>query len=241
MNTLRTNLIALSMLIFASYAYALPSGPVVGQTTVLLGDVSAVDQDGDAFSLSRGGDVYAGITLTTGDRSFVKVIMEDGTKLSLGEDGEATISEFTYDPAARIGSFAASVARGASVYASGEIGTFSTTREHSTITTPHAVVGIRGSIVQILVTDFTVVRNQEGNITLTSLTTGNVIVLDVGEVGQLREGSDGKVNIKNLPEGVIKELNKVILQDANTGPDSVNVSTISLDGETTIIASPITP
>ncbi len=126
-------------------AFAVPQGPVVGKIALVLGTVTAVDQDGDPFEVVRGGDLYAGITFTTGPRAFIRADMLDGTRMTLGRNGTMTIEGFRYDPAVAIGEFRANVRLGGFRYVSGEIGKISSRLRHTTISTPTATIGIRGS------------------------------------------------------------------------------------------------
>lgn len=43
----------LFLMVFAVHASAVPTGPVIGQVTLVLGTVQDVDQDGDVFEVSR--------------------------------------------------------------------------------------------------------------------------------------------------------------------------------------------
>lgn len=217
----------------ASNLYAVPAGPVIGSVSVLFGDVSAVDQDGDVFELTGGGNVYAGITFTTVGRSLVRLIMNDGTVFSLGSDGTATVDAFSYDPDAQTGEFLATIEQGTSFYESGAIGSFSATRQHTTISTPDAVIGVRGSEIAIVVrSGFTVVRNRAGNITLTSTRTGNVIVLDVGQTAEFSRDSEGTVTIDGLSPGVRTELNNAL--DSEGAKPTTDPSTRTSQDVTTI-------
>ena len=50
----------LLLLLFALVSgsvWAVPQGPVIGKVTLLLGSVTAVDQDGDSVELKRGADL----------------------------------------------------------------------------------------------------------------------------------------------------------------------------------------
>lgn len=58
---------------------AAPVGPPVGKMVLVLGTVTGLDQDGDAFEVRRGADVHAGYTFFTSSRSMVRVQMTDGT------------------------------------------------------------------------------------------------------------------------------------------------------------------
>lgn len=92
--------ILLALLFICLVSFAAPQGPVIGKVTLLLGSVSGVDQDGDTFDVSRGSDLYAGYTLDTSARSFVRAEMIDGTRLTLSQNSSATLESFSYNEAA---------------------------------------------------------------------------------------------------------------------------------------------
>jgi hypothetical protein len=43
-----------------SGAFAVPTGPVIGKVSLVLGQATGVDQDGETFVVERGADLYAG-------------------------------------------------------------------------------------------------------------------------------------------------------------------------------------
>lgn len=226
-----TFFLMISLLVLATPALAVPAGPVVGKITAVLGDVSGVDQDGDAIAAVTGGDVHAGFIFTTGDRSYVRVEMSDGTTFSLGEDGSASIEQFEFDPGARTGRFVASVAQGGVEYISGQIGTYSSTREHSTITTPHAVLGIRGSRLVISVRNLTVTRVDSGVITLTNPVTGVSRQLAIGTIDTINaDGTETTFTIDNAPSNVLDLIGEVLDENVDTDGDGIP-NTIDTDDD----------
>jgi hypothetical protein len=80
-----------------SGVFAVPNGPVIGQVTLVLGQVSGRDQDGDTFVVERGADLYAGYTLDTAARSFIRAELNDGTKMTVSQNGSATLDEFSFN------------------------------------------------------------------------------------------------------------------------------------------------
>ena len=54
------------LVIFSAPAvFAVPTGPIIGKVTLVLGQVSGQDQDGDTVVVERCTDLYAGYTLDT--------------------------------------------------------------------------------------------------------------------------------------------------------------------------------
>jgi hypothetical protein len=111
----------------------------------LIASVVAISADGIQTKLKTGSAVYSGYTIETGSRSFARAVMIDGTNFTLGKDASASLDEFEYNVAAKIGKFAATVKRGGFEYESGKIGLINKRRNHSTISTSTAIVSIRGS------------------------------------------------------------------------------------------------
>ncbi|MDP7451282.1 MAG: hypothetical protein QGE95_03320, partial [Arenicellales bacterium] len=164
----------------------------IGAVLFESGDVVAI-RNGEEVELSKGDPLYKGDIIKTGDSSFIRAKMLDDTRFNLGKNGEATLSDFAYDANAGIGRFEASVRVGGFQYKSGGIGTLANnmTQAHSTIRTPSAIIGIRGSELEGNVDQSgqtTVVHrsgildisdiNLAGTVTLTSPDNTAVIALD---------------------------------------------------------------
>ncbi|MBD3648673.1 MAG: FecR domain-containing protein, partial [Pseudomonadales bacterium] len=135
---------------FAGTLYAGPatSGGVleqIGTVRFASGDVEVTDRNGDIRTVGRGDPVYKGDRIETGDRSFIRIRMDDGTRFNLGKNAVATLDDFQYDEASKTGTFEAMVRVGGFHYKSGAIGNLNPNARHSTIKTPSAFIGIRGS------------------------------------------------------------------------------------------------
>ena len=83
----------------------------------------------------------------TGEESALLIVFADGSKLTLGENSEAVIDEFVYDPAAKSGNQAIKLTKGAFRYVSGAL-----PKENVKIETPPASLGIRGTELVIEIT-----------------------------------------------------------------------------------------
>jgi hypothetical protein len=83
----------------------------------------------------------------TGDESAIVILFADGSKLTLGENSEAVIDEFIYDPAANSGNQSIKLTKGAFRYVSGAL-----PKENVKIETPAATLGIRGTELVIDIT-----------------------------------------------------------------------------------------
>lgn len=95
-------------------------------------------------------------------KSGSTITFKDGTALSVGEDSQLTIDEFVYDPVTGAAKGALRVVKGALRFASGM-----TAQKAVTIETQVAVIGIRGTILDV-VTDRqrTGVLVHEGQVTV---------------------------------------------------------------------------
>ncbi|HIJ85849.1 MAG TPA: hypothetical protein HPQ00_16825, partial [Magnetococcales bacterium] len=118
--------------------------PSIGKVKEMMGTVMAKGGDGVERALKEGDPVYQGEVLQTQKGGLIKLILADGTVFQLGEAARAILDKFIYDPEAGQGGFAATVTRGIFSFESGAISGLNTGR-HSTIKTPTAVIGIRGS------------------------------------------------------------------------------------------------
>ncbi|MFT7222203.1 MAG: hypothetical protein ACI8Z1_003827, partial [Candidatus Azotimanducaceae bacterium] len=137
--TLQLPALALLMLC-ATFVLAVPQGPVIGKVALMLGTVTVVDQDGDSIEVKRGSDLHAGFSLQTGPRSFVRAELNDGTKLTISQNSEATLDEFSFEPDKGTGTFNTTIKKGGFNYESGQLGKiFGRSRAHSRISTPNGV------------------------------------------------------------------------------------------------------
>ena len=155
----------------------------IGTVSLAFGTVTAVDVNGNSRVLARNDDVYKGDDIRTGDRSFVKARMLDGTRFNLGRNARATLTDYEFDEAAGRGNFEVQVLVGGFHYKSGTIGTMfaGTTRSHSTIRTPSAIVGIRGSELDGTVdgNGQTIVVHAAGFLVITDINGNNPIIMSV--------------------------------------------------------------
>ncbi|MDG2077547.1 MAG: FecR domain-containing protein, partial [Arenicellales bacterium] len=123
----------------------------VGKVTLALGKVTVKRMGADGqieeLDVKRGDKLYKGDELITEGRGFVKARMLDGTRFHLGKNANAILSDYAFDETAKTGNFEAYVIRGGFHYKSGKIGKMfaGLNKNHSTISTPSATIGIRGS------------------------------------------------------------------------------------------------
>jgi VCBS repeat-containing protein len=154
----------------------------IGTVSIAYGDVQVKHADGTVEELNRGDTLYKGDVIITGARAFVKAKMLDGTRFHLGKNGEAVLQEFQYNDAAKIGNFTAFVRVGGFHYKSGKIGKLkpNSTDSHSTIKTPSAFVGIRGSELDgtVDIDGKTIIIHRSGYLEITDINGENIVILE---------------------------------------------------------------
>lgn len=117
----------------------------IGTVDVVAGRVVVVRADGTREQVNEGMAVYQGDTLETGGNGAVGVVFLDSSTFSLGEKGQMVMDEMVYDAGAQEGSAAINVVQGVFTFVSGEIA--KTGIDAMTISTPTAVIGIRGTTI----------------------------------------------------------------------------------------------
>lgn len=106
-----------------------------GTVTVIRAGQSAPAQAGDAL---REGD-----RVVTGPQSAAAVTLQDGTVLSLGPNASADLTHYVFDSTSQNGSLLVNLLHGALRMVTGVMG--KTNPELLKVTTPTAVVGVRGT------------------------------------------------------------------------------------------------
>ena len=134
------------------------------QSYAKIGDV--IEQKGVTDIERKGGDTYEAINKDFDVESYDTVRTKNGrtaiqfvdeTRVDVTENSKLVIDEFVYDPNTSTGSLALKASFGTVRYASGQIAKNS--RQNVKISTPTAVVGVRG-------TDFSLTVDETGNSTI---------------------------------------------------------------------------
>jgi FecR protein len=97
-------------------------------------------------TLTIGSSMVVKERVRTNDAGSTQLLFPDQSTLNLGSNSDMVIDEYFYNPEANSGSMVASATKGALRYVGGQISHTSGV----TITTPSAVLGIRGGIATIL-------------------------------------------------------------------------------------------
>jgi hypothetical protein len=103
---------------------------------------------GQAAPLRVGGTVYQDQHVRTGPASTAQLLFLDQTSLSVGPSSDVKLDRFIFDPSRSQGNVVLSATRGAFRFVSG-------TQQPSNyqIRTPVATIGVRGTVVDTIVTD----------------------------------------------------------------------------------------
>lgn len=116
----------------------------VGVTAAVRGDVRIANPAPHRAVLKE--RVALGNDVTTGAASAAQLLLLDQTSLSIGANARLRIDRFVYDPARRASSVSGSVARGAFRFMSSRA--LHANPGQSSLRTPTASIGIRGTIVE---------------------------------------------------------------------------------------------
>ena len=213
----------------------------MGRVTLKLGKVTVERNDGTTEELSRGDIVYVGDRIQTGNRSFVKITMQDGARFNLGKNADATLTEYEFNSVTESGRFSVFQSIGPSHYRSGRIGKSAGLKNQDgfQLSTPTAVVRIRGSSsdqdqsaegFRINLTDgVATVNNYAG--------TAPPVVLSPGE-SSVVSSSDGQVGFSSTfipivglaPPDSSAEVNEVYEQITPNSPPPASAN-MTLPGE----------
>ncbi len=90
--------------------------------------------------------ISTGNDIVTGAQSMTQLLLLDQTSFTVGANSRVKIDRFVYDPRARQSAVSATVAKGAFRFMSGSA--LNKGKERSSINTPVASIGIRGTIVE---------------------------------------------------------------------------------------------
>ena len=122
-------------------------GQEVGITAVVRNNVQVSTPANPALHKAKVRERIAiGNDVVTGPSSMTQLLLLDKTSFTVGSNARVKIDRFVYDPARNASSVSASVAKGAFRFMSGKSLKNGSTR--SSIQTPVASIGIRGTIVE---------------------------------------------------------------------------------------------
>lgn len=118
----------------------------IGAAAAVRNQVTA-SGSGQERPLAVGNAVYQNQTISTGANSVAQLLFTDQTALSIGQRSQVTLDRYVYDPSRASGGGATvSMARGAMRFVSG-----TQDPRNYQVRTPVATIGVRGTIVDLLV------------------------------------------------------------------------------------------
>lgn len=120
----------------------------IGTSAAVQGDVF-VRGGGVETRATVNQSILLGDQVLTKQQSALQILLLDSSIFTVGENCSMVIDRFVYDPNTGAGNMAATVAKGAFRFMSGRIGADNPT--NVTLSTPSAVIGIRGTFVDSVV------------------------------------------------------------------------------------------
>ncbi len=106
--------------------------------------ISIVDFEAASREVLEGGDAFLNDTITSGEGAKMQILLLDEKTITIGQNCEFVIDKFVYNPVDNSGEMIASVAKGAFRFMSGK----PSTRSRTTLRTPVASMGVRGTVVE---------------------------------------------------------------------------------------------
>lgn len=175
-----TRKIVLAAALCAIVVPAIAFSQDVGITAVVRNDVRVTSPANPVLHKAKVRERIAlGNDIVTGTSSMTQLLLLDKTSFTVGANARVRIDRFVFDPAADASSVSASVAKGAFRFMSGRA--LKKGRERSSIKTPVASIGIRGTIVEGVVGEDAIeIARREGVIdrnTAVDSETASLIVL----------------------------------------------------------------
>ena len=117
----------------------------IGNTSTVVRTVTGTVND-DTRVLRFADDLYHNELITTEAESAAEIIFLDESTLSLGPESSIVLDEFVYDPDPSTSSFVVTITQGALRFTSGVL-----PDEAYKIRTPVATIGVRGTIIDVVV------------------------------------------------------------------------------------------
>jgi hypothetical protein len=132
-------------------------------TAVVEGPITAQDSAGHQRTLTKDTPVYLHDTISTAGRSYVEITLNDNTKLQFGPLSRFSLDKYTYEGKESEGELESNVFVGLFRYISGKI-SGDGGEQHTTIRTPSANIGIRGSEIDVKVEESgsTIIYHKQG-------------------------------------------------------------------------------
>jgi hypothetical protein len=117
---------------------------MIGKVSLVVEGPAKAVNSGQERALKIGDPVYLHDTISTGSKTYLKITLKDGTVFQLGPQSKASLEVYDFDPAKVGGKFESNIFTGIFRFISGAIAD-KNEGTHTTLKTPSATIGIRGS------------------------------------------------------------------------------------------------
>jgi|GEM_PF-4177699 len=180
----------------------------IGKVDEAVGQVVAKGIGGEERILKVGDAVFKGDILQTLKGGLVTLVFVDGTRFKLAAEARAILDNYVYNPEIKQGGFEATITRGIFSFESGAISGLNTGR-HSSIKTPTAVIGIRGSQLtgEVMADGSTSVVHTAGILDISDARgQGTVTLVEPGTATQVIFGAGAPEPVFKAPANFISRL-----------------------------------
>ena len=161
MATRATVLIVAALAALAAAATDARAAGKIGVAAAVKNDVQRVVGTGGQ-PLSVGSDLFTSERIRTGEASAAQILLLDKTTLTVGPRAELTLDRFVYNPSQGTGRVVLNAVSGAFRFVTG-----SQNPRNYTVKTPVGSIGVRGTIVDLIVGDTVTSCLVEGSLTIT--------------------------------------------------------------------------
>jgi hypothetical protein len=163
----------------------------VGNAAIVVKTVTGMLED-NIHKIKLQDDLYHNELIETHEESATEILFLDETTISLGPDSSIVLDEFVYDPDPTASSFVVTVTEGAMRFTSGVLPS-----DAYKIQTPVATIGIRGTIIDLLVTREALGDGTVGTSVSLSVVEGEAEMIDCrGDISHVPAGmSSRKIGI----------------------------------------------
>lgn len=117
---------------------------MIGKVSLVVEGPAKAVNGGQERALKIGDPVYLHDIISTGSKTYLKITLKDGTVFQLGPQSKASLEVYDFDPAKVGGKFESNIFTGIFRFISGAIAD-KNEGTHTTLKTPSATIGIRGS------------------------------------------------------------------------------------------------
>jgi len=164
---------ALMAVLAAAPAIAQTAPSRIGAAAAVRNQVTAAQQGAEAHALSTGGSIFQNDLVSTGANSVAQLLFTDQTTLSVGPRSQVRLDRYVYDPNRGAGDVAVSFTSGALRFITG-----SQDPHNYQVHTPVATIGVRGTIVDLVMSNGHMYGILDEGKCIFTLANGSTIELD---------------------------------------------------------------